>query len=624
MSVRGKTMRSRGIAVSDAGEPRLFSHIASYFCFFLIQLPEELLEVLCGRARRLSVNRPQPFTSCDCKRVGLIPSSPLREAPMAKGEGKNIVIYSDGTGQVGGIYFDEDRTNIYKLYRATRVGPDTDINPAEQISFYDPGLGSATDGGGLWTGLSRRIYNVVSQATGFGITANVIDCYAALIRLWKPGDRIFLFGFSRGAYTVRLLGGVIAFCGIPTHYPNGDRLRLDVRSTKKLASYAVKHIYQFATSRRAQDANWYQAFQLETRRRIAERFRREYRSGNPEDPSLANVYPYFIGVFDTVAALGSLPKTVMLALAYAVLAAPAALYIVNTIPVSVFESLPFMNWMAPYWNWLNVYCVMIVGAALYSIGAFLYTHVKWDFKVPDYPWWKQLATLHFTEVWLEFYDYNLSEEVVYAKHAISIDENRKDFARVKWGQRTTKYKTRDDHGNMRFEQVWFAGNHADIGGGYSEPESRLSDIALKWMLACATTIPHPLKFDKSVLRLHPDSSGMQHDEIKVGLPFSRWFSFLNWSYGRRVLAPEDKPPPKHTTLHYTVYERFNLDEPVLHYDVEKLYRPKTLAEHVDFAAAYPPQGSFQAEATCCAHKPELAFDAMMAPTSVVGGKKGLA
>jgi uncharacterized protein (DUF2235 family) len=47
--------------------------------------------------------------------------------------------------------------------------------------------------------------------TGLGITANMIDCYAALIRLWQLGDRIFLFGFSRGAYTVRCLAGVIVF-----------------------------------------------------------------------------------------------------------------------------------------------------------------------------------------------------------------------------------------------------------------------------------------------------------------------------------------------------------------------------------------------------------------------------
>ena len=52
---------------------------------------------------------------------------------------KNVIIFFDGTGQVGGIKFDGDRTNIYKLYRATRVGPDSMISPSEQIAFYDPG-----------------------------------------------------------------------------------------------------------------------------------------------------------------------------------------------------------------------------------------------------------------------------------------------------------------------------------------------------------------------------------------------------------------------------------------------------------------------------------------------------
>src|ERR1700704_1605419 len=49
---------------------------------------------------------------------------------------KNILIFSDGTGQAGGIRFDENRTNIYKLYRATRCGPDSDIHPDDQVTFY--------------------------------------------------------------------------------------------------------------------------------------------------------------------------------------------------------------------------------------------------------------------------------------------------------------------------------------------------------------------------------------------------------------------------------------------------------------------------------------------------------
>jgi uncharacterized protein (DUF2235 family) len=66
--------------------------------------------------------------------------------------------------------------------------------------------------------------------TGLGITANMIDCYAALIRLWQLGDRIFPFGFSRGAYTVHCLAGVIVFCGIPTRLMNGQARRLAVVS----------------------------------------------------------------------------------------------------------------------------------------------------------------------------------------------------------------------------------------------------------------------------------------------------------------------------------------------------------------------------------------------------------
>jgi uncharacterized protein (DUF2235 family) len=107
---------------------------------------------------------------------------------------KNVIIYSDGTGQAGGLRFDEDRTNIYKFYRATRCGPDSSVDPGAQVAFYDPGLGSPADGGHMLGNIPRRIYNIVSQATGLGITANIIDCYAALIRLWQPGDAYFCSG----------------------------------------------------------------------------------------------------------------------------------------------------------------------------------------------------------------------------------------------------------------------------------------------------------------------------------------------------------------------------------------------------------------------------------------------
>jgi hypothetical protein len=231
---------------------------------------------------------------------------------------KSILIFSDGTGQAGGFRFDEKRSNIYKLYRATRCGPDSSIDPKEQVAFYDSGLGSQADGKHLAVRFLRWIHNTVAQATGFGITRNIIDCYAALIQLWESGDRIFLFGFSRGAYTVRCLAGVIARCGIPTHPRNnpGGRLKLDRYSAQGLAAYAVKHVYQFTYPRPKKETTPRQLFLLETRDLLADRFRREYGSADCNDPSKANVYPYFIGVFDTVAALGNLVTTAMITVAF--------------------------------------------------------------------------------------------------------------------------------------------------------------------------------------------------------------------------------------------------------------------------------------------------------------------
>ena len=60
--------------------------------------------------------------------------------------GKNILIFSDGTGQAGGYMPDETRSNVYKLFRATRVSSDTSIDPGQQVAFYDGGLGSRASG----------------------------------------------------------------------------------------------------------------------------------------------------------------------------------------------------------------------------------------------------------------------------------------------------------------------------------------------------------------------------------------------------------------------------------------------------------------------------------------------
>ena len=105
---------------------------------------------------------------------------------------KNIVVFSDGTGQKGGS---GDNTNVYKTFNLILD------RSREQISFYDQGLG---------TGFRKLTGNVVGR--GFG--KNVRECYQFIFDNYEAGDRIFLFGFSRGAATVRSLTGFLHLFGI--------------------------------------------------------------------------------------------------------------------------------------------------------------------------------------------------------------------------------------------------------------------------------------------------------------------------------------------------------------------------------------------------------------------------
>lgn len=105
---------------------------------------------------------------------------------------KNIVIFSDGTGQEGGK---GANTNIYKLYNMVE-----DRTP-NQISFYDPGLG---------TGFRK----LTGSVGGAGISENIQQCYSFIFNNFEAGDQIYLFGFSRGAATVRSLSSFIHYFGI--------------------------------------------------------------------------------------------------------------------------------------------------------------------------------------------------------------------------------------------------------------------------------------------------------------------------------------------------------------------------------------------------------------------------
>src|SRR5260370_30534820 len=115
---------------------------------------------------------------------------------------KNIVVCCDGTDNEVA----PDSTNVLRLFRMLE-------RARRQVAYYDGGVGTLVDPGALLVFrkyLSRRL----DAAIGLRVRENVIAAYRFLARTYQPGDQIYFFGFSRGAYTVRAVSGLIHFLGL--------------------------------------------------------------------------------------------------------------------------------------------------------------------------------------------------------------------------------------------------------------------------------------------------------------------------------------------------------------------------------------------------------------------------
>jgi uncharacterized protein (DUF2235 family) len=169
---------------------------------------------------------------------------------------KRIVICADGTWNRPEKDLEKDHaTNVLKLARA--IKPIADDGVPQQV-FYDWGIGSYYD-------------SMIGGATGRGLHKNIMDAYRYIVQNYSPGDEIYLFGFSRGAYTVRCLCGLINNCGIVT------------RPDAKLIQQAFDH-YKMKT----------QPFSPDGDRSVAFRLQHSHPSREVA----------FVGVWDTVGAMG--------------------------------------------------------------------------------------------------------------------------------------------------------------------------------------------------------------------------------------------------------------------------------------------------------------------------------
>ena len=120
---------------------------------------------------------------------------------------KNIVICSDGTGNsdTGTV-----PSNVKRLFDLLALDPD------RQVSIYDPGVGTDPrrpdeSPAGYWR------QHLAELCFGAGIATNLLELYTYLVDRYQPGDRVYLFGFSRGAFTVRALAGLVHVCGLLRH-----------------------------------------------------------------------------------------------------------------------------------------------------------------------------------------------------------------------------------------------------------------------------------------------------------------------------------------------------------------------------------------------------------------------
>ncbi len=378
---------------------------------------------------------------------------------------RRLILCCDGTGNE----IEENQSNVLKFYRLLK-------KDETQIGFYDPGVGTISDSS-PWARFKSKAYGVFGLATGYGLDDNVLEAYRFLIRNYQKDDQIYLLGFSRGAYTARVLAGFINMVGL-----------LDPRN-ENLCGYALT-AYKRASEKDDFAIAWRFQEVVETRR----------------------VTIRFMGCWDTVGSV--------------IVPRPDRMFIPSL------EKLPYTQRNS---------CVKVF------------------------------------------------------RHAMAIDERRRMFRLLPWAP-AQKFKTnpfvKDEDAPMQdAKQVWFAGVHSDIGGGYAEAESGAAKIPLKWMVDEAKA--QGIEFrDEMVRRLvegqnpknstrhytAPDANADLHDSMNSAWTVLEWLpksaKLKEWKdrnsrYGVYLPRSEPRLIPVDADIDPSVHER-------THYRAGKSYKPINL------------------------------------------------
>ena len=180
---------------------------------------------------------------------------------------KNIIICCDGTSND----FGDKLSNVVKLFSVLEK------DPGKQVVYYDPGVGTPSTYD-AFNPITKKLKYIFGQSFGYGLSDNIMEAYKFLMQCYEDGDQLYFFGFSRGAYTVRALAGLIEVCGL-LH-----------ANCQNLVPEAMRIYYNRKLSDKPRESE-----------------------GNPTGPSIAGkfketfgrkVQTHFLGLWDTVSSVG--------------------------------------------------------------------------------------------------------------------------------------------------------------------------------------------------------------------------------------------------------------------------------------------------------------------------------
>lgn len=391
---------------------------------------------------------------------------------------KNIIVCCDGTGNE----ISENISNVLKLYRVLRKTGKTE---PQQVVFYDPGVGTLARPD-PFTKFKQDTVAILGLALGYGLDDNVLKAYEFLISHYEEGDEIYLFGFSRGAYTVRLLAALIHKVGLlaPQQRNLADAA---LTAYKQASSVNAQFSVNSDTEQSEEDAD-----------NTAPKARDDQAAQFARIVSTRWPTIKFLGVWDTVASV--------------IVPRPDRFY-------------------------------------TFSLQELLHTRN------------------------------NPSVEVF--RQAIAIDERRRMFRLHSWDEQQifmhNRFSKTNNSQPQDFQQVWFAGVHADIGGGYPEKESGLSKFSLIWMIEEA--IKYGLAVDRRAVNqlalgiqrkgspfsyVSPDIMTDPHDSMSTVWRVLEWIPkadrYKEWEkrrsfLGRYIPNCEPRPIPVNAFVHESVIQR---------------------------------------------------------------------